>query len=100
MSASYGGGGAAAGAAAAAAIANAIKASGAIVKMHPSDFLKILNKAENSIVVYSHSKVFFTTKHKYLLSYRGLFFYTESADTIAIPSRVETVTSQKIWIPG
>jgi len=99
MAASYAGGGAGA-AAAAAAIANAIKASGAIVKMNPEEFLKILNKAENSVVVYSHSKVFFTVKHKYLLSYRGLFFYTESASTIAIPSRVETVTAQKIWIPG
>lgn len=99
MSAAYGGG-AAAGAAAAAAIANAIKASGAIVRMHPSDFLKILNKAENSIVVYARSKIFFTTRHRYLLSYRGLFFYTESADTIAIPARVETVVANKIWIPG
>lgn len=99
MCASYGGG-AAAGAAAAAAIANAIKASGAIVRMHPQDFLKILNRADKAVVVYARGKVFFSERHKYLLSYRGLFFYTETAESMAIPSGVETVIANKIWIPG
>ncbi len=39
------------GAAAAAAIAQAIKASGAIVRVEPQDFMLILSKNRNSLVV-------------------------------------------------
>jgi len=95
-------GGAAGGAAiaAAAAIANAIKASGAIVKLEPQEFIRILNKAENPLIVYAYSKVFFSIKHKYLTSYRGLFFYAESSTPLSLPGRTEKVVAKNIWIPN
>ena len=93
-------GGAAGGAAGAAAMVNAVKASGAIVKLEPMEFLKILNRAENLLVVYAEARVFFTIKYKYLTSYKGLFFYTSSASPLSIPGRFETVSAKNIWIPG
>jgi len=93
-------GGATGGAAAAAAIANAVKAYGAIVKLEPIEFIKILNRADKPLVVYAYAKVFFSTKHKYLTSYKGLFFYTASSSPLAIPGRIETVVAKNIWIPG
>lgn len=93
----YGAGGAAA--AAAAAIAQATKASGAIVKMNPDQFQKILKKGEKMVVVVSQSGIF-TKKHNYLTSYRGLFFYTSSEQPLSLPGSVETITAEKIWIPG
>ena len=49
---------AAATAAMAAAIANAVKASGAIVRVSPQDFISIISKAERPLVVISIGGVF------------------------------------------
>ncbi len=86
-------------AAAAAAIAAATKASGAIVKMKPEQFRRILDKADAPLVVTVRSKGLFSGKHKYLTSYKGLFFYTESSEALQLPSKAETVTAEKIWMP-
>ena len=92
--------GAAAGAtAAAAAIAQATKASGVIVKVNPSDFLTILGKQEAPLVV-SATGGFLSTHYDYLTSYKGLAFFTQSTDLIEMPSSVELVQAEKIWIPG
>jgi len=91
--------GGAAAAAAAAAIAQATKASGAIVKMKPDQFQKILNKGRDMVVVVAEGG-FFTKKSNYLTSYRGLFFYTSSPEPLSLPGSVEVVTAEKIWIPG
>jgi hypothetical protein len=39
-------------------------------------------------------------KHRYLTSYKGLFFYSSSAERLMLPSNAEMVESKKIWIPG
>ena len=91
--------GAAAGGAAAAAIAQAIKASGAIVSVESTDFTTILEKVDNPLVVCSESK-FISTKYHYLTSYKGLIFYTKSATPLMLRPSAEIVRAKKIWIPG
>jgi len=88
-----------AGAAAAAAIAQAIKASGAIVKVESQDFMTILDKVETPLVVCSQSK-FFSIKYHYLTAYKGLIFYTKSATPLTLRPSVEVVQARKIWIPA
>lgn len=90
---------AAAGAAAAAAIANAIKASGVIVRVSPGDFANILRRVENPLIVYSQGG-FFTTRHQYLTSYKGLAFYTKSREQIDLPRSAEVIRAQGMWMPG
>jgi hypothetical protein len=93
------GGAAASGAAAAAAIANAIKASGSLVKIDREEFIKILAKADDPLVVIARGGLF--TKHyKYLINYKGFFFYSTSNDPLPLPNRAEVVTAKSIWIPG
>jgi hypothetical protein len=88
-----------AGAAAAAAIANAVKASGAIVQLEPEEFLKILARAKDPIVVTAEGG-FFKTKYQYLTSYKGLDFYCNSNEVLPLPGSVELITAGKIWIPS
>jgi hypothetical protein len=85
--------------AAAAAIANAIKASGVIVRVSPGDFANILRRVENPLIVYSQGG-FFTTRHQYLTSYKGLAFYTKSREQIDLPRSAEVITAQGMWMPG
>ncbi len=86
------------GAAAAAAIANAIKASGTIVKVEPEDFRTIINRQQEPLVVIAEGG-FFNSKYKYLTSYRGLAFYAQTSDAVELPSRCEVIKAGKIWMP-
>jgi hypothetical protein len=90
---------AAAGAAIAAAIANAIKASGVVVRVETEDFAKILGRIEKPLVIYSKGGLF-TTKHQYLVSYKGFAFYTKTSSEVFLPSSVEVINARNIWIPS
>lgn len=91
--------GASAGAAAAAARAQAIKASGAIVRVAPEDFLDILQRQPAPLVVQATGG-FFSARYNYLSSYKGLAFFTSAPAALALPSSCEIIQAQKIWIPG
>jgi ethanolamine utilization protein EutA (predicted chaperonin) len=84
-------------AAVAAAIANAIKASGLVVRVEPEDFVNILRKAEKLIV--SKQGGVFSKNHQYLTSYKGFAFFTKSREQIDLSRGVEIVHANKIWIP-
>jgi len=87
------------GAVAAQQIAEAIKASGAIVKVETSDFETILSKSESPLVVMAEGGLF-STNYQYLTGYKGLVFFTKSSTQLELDYRVELVTAKKIWIPG
>ena len=86
------------GAAAAAAIIRAIKASGVVVRLPPEEFQSLLPRARNAIVVQARGGLFYS-KYKYVLSYKGLAFYTKSPEPIHIPADIETVQARRIWAP-
>ena len=94
---SYGGGVAAG--VAATAIADAIKASGAIVRVENDDFLSIIKRAEKPLVVMKQ-KSFWSPSFKYISSYKGLAFFTKSAEPLRLPSDTELITAKSISIPG
>jgi hypothetical protein len=86
-------------AAAAAAIANAVKASGAIVRVESADFEAILQKAENPLVVCSQGGIL-STSYQYLMGYKGLIFYCKSATQLTLPAKIEIILAKKIWLPA
>lgn len=89
---------AAATAAMAAAIANAVKASGLVVKVEPVDFLAILDRMDEPLVVVGQGGYF--TKHaQYLTSYKGLGFFTKSDMALVLPSRAEVISAKSISFP-
>jgi hypothetical protein len=83
----------------AAAIAEASKASGTIVNLAPEGFLEVLRRSDTPLVVAASGGIF-GKKFDYLTSYRGLCFFTRSADPLQLPGRAEIVNAKKIWIPG
>ncbi len=56
---------------AAAAIANAIKASGAIVTVEPYDFEALVQRVEDPLVAHAEGGLF-STNYQYLMGYKGL----------------------------
>jgi hypothetical protein len=85
-------------AAAAAAVAMAIKASGAIVRVPPEDFQKLLEQNVQGLVVHAQPR-FLARRHKYIMGYKGLAFYTLSRELLAIPRGLQLVEATQIWIP-
>lgn len=83
----------------AAMIAEAIKASGTIVKVEPEAFAQLLARTDSPLVVYSEGGLI-STNHQYLMSYKGLAFYTKADEQISLPSGAEVIVAEKIWIPG
>jgi hypothetical protein len=90
--------GGAGGAAAYAAMVNAIKAWGPIVHIDPNDFLEILQRTQDPLVVFSQARMF--SKNQYLTSYKGLFFYTKSPIPLTLPVNIEVVQAKRIWVPA
>jgi hypothetical protein len=81
------------------AIADAIKASGAIVRLEPGDFEAILDKTEAPLVVMAQGGVF-KTKYHYLTAYKGLVFYTRTPMPLEVPRKAELIIAKKIWVPS
>jgi hypothetical protein len=86
-------------AAGAAAAAQAIKASGTIIRVDADEFLRIAGKAEAPLVVQATVTGIFSTKYRYLTSYKGLAFFAEASYPLALPSGAEIIQAQKIWVP-
>lgn len=84
---------------AAVAIANAIKASGVVVRVEPEDFVRILGKVEQPLVIYAEGGIF-SKNYQYLTSYKGFAFFAKSAQPIQFATGIEIVRAGKIWIPG
>jgi hypothetical protein len=81
------------------AVADAIKASGAIVRVEPGDFEAILDKIETPLVVVAQGGVF-KTKYHYLTAYKGLTFYTKTPIPLDLPRKAELINAKKIWVPS
>jgi hypothetical protein len=90
---------AAAGAAAAAAIAQAIKASGVLVRLDTLGFVAILSRSRAPLVVHAPGGLF-RQAHQYLTSYKGLAFVTSSPRPLDLPGDAELVEAGRIWTPG
>lgn len=85
-------------AAAAAATIRAVKASGAIVRVEPEEFRKLVGQNGQGLVVHSIEGLF-SSKHRYLMGYKGLAFHTSAHDPIHVPSTCQVVEASKIWMP-
>ncbi len=89
---------AASSAAAAAAVANAVKASGAVVRVKPEDFQKILARQDEPLIVRAEGG-FFGPAYKYLTSYRGLAFFCKSSEELRLPARAQLINAEKMSMP-
>lgn len=84
--------------AAAIAVANATKATGTIIHIEPDAWLALVDNMSEPLVVMGSGGVL--TKHyQYLVSYKGLAFFTKSVEKLPLPPQAELVTAKKIWIP-
>jgi hypothetical protein len=82
-----------------AAMIQAVKASGTIVRVGPEEFERLLHRQKEPLVVHSVGGVF-TTRHLYLMSFKGLAFFTKSPEPLHLPGGSDVVEAKSIWVPG
>ena len=81
-----------------AAAVNALKASGVVIRLEPHAWLALLARMDSPLIVVAPGGVF--RKHvRYLTSYRGLAFFTQSDAALMLPSRAEVVQAKSMSIP-
>jgi hypothetical protein len=85
-------------AAAAAAVIKAIKASGVLVRVEPGEFSKLLAQADDPLVVHAPPRGLLR-RHRYLVGYRGLAFYTANPEPLDLGG-AEVVLARSIWVPS
>jgi hypothetical protein len=85
--------------AAIAATVQAVKASGAIVRVLPEMFTSLVSKSKEPLVVTAEGGLF-RKGHQYLTSYKGLFFFTQSPTPLQFSGDVEMIPAKTIWVPG
>ncbi|MFZ1685243.1 MAG: hypothetical protein WAU88_14095 [Candidatus Zixiibacteriota bacterium] len=90
--------GAEAAAAHAAAIAKATRAMGPIVRVEPTEFVRLVSRLDQYAVVTGKGG-FFVKKFQYLTNYKGLFLYTDSKEPLQLGHKAEIIESNNIWIP-
>ena len=84
--------------AAVAAAMNAIKANGVVVRVEAHEFLQILKKEREPLVITGLGG-FIKKHHQYLTSYKGLAFFTTSPQPLMLPRSVELIAAKTISIP-
>ena len=83
----------------AAAMAQATKASGAIVDMEPDQFLSILARCDRPLVVVARGG-FLDRSFRYLVGHKGLVLHTRSKTELMLPGKTEVIAAKSVWIPG
>jgi hypothetical protein len=58
-----------------------------------------VQRQQKALVVHAVAG-FFTTSYRYLTSYKGLAFFTDSPQELILPSDSELIMARKIWLPG
>jgi hypothetical protein len=84
---------------AAAAAAQVIKAMGPIVRVEPEQFLRLVGRQEEPLVIRARGS-FLEARWQYLTSFRGFVFYTKGKEPLPLPGRAEILEAKRIWVPA
>jgi hypothetical protein len=79
-------------------MAQAVKASGTLVRVEPDAFVKIVSKNRNALVITAQGGLW-NRGFQYLTSYKGIAFFTKSMTEISLPGDTEIVAARQIWMP-
>ncbi len=76
----------------------AFRATGPIIWVGPKEFTLLVYRMEAPLVVASKSGIL-RTRHRYLTTYKGMFFHTSSPEPLRFGATVELVVARRIRIP-
>ena len=75
----------------------ALKAMGSIIVVEPKDFIRIVEKKTDALVVHTPGGIL--SKNKYITSYKGLIFFTKTKEELELPANIELMHAKKMVLP-
>jgi hypothetical protein len=75
-----------------------LKAAGTIVQVNAHEFLRMVERQDEPLVVTRGPKVFHKN-HIYLTTFKGFTFFCSSRGELSMPGKAEVFTVRSIWIP-
>ena len=76
----------------------AVKAIGVFVRVEPADFVRILNRQPESVVIHASGGLF-RRLHHYTTSYKGFAFLVTCSEPLPLDRRVELFEAKALWTP-
>ena len=73
----------------------AVTSVGIITRLEPEAFVELVSRQPSQLVVHAAGGIF-TTKYKYLTSYKGLAFVTTSTSELTLPPGTELITAKTL----
>ena len=73
----------------------AVTSVGIITRLEPEAFVELVSRQTGPLVVHAAGGMF-TTKYKYLTSYKGLAFVTTSTSELIMPPGTELITAKTL----
>lgn len=71
---------------------------GQAIIVSPEDFLSILQRQQEPLVVETWTKIYVYKKnYQYVTSYKGLTFFTHSPTMLPIPANCEIIQPRATW---
>ncbi len=80
-------------------IMEAKKAMGSIIHIENKDFLDLVKKEENPLVVFHHGGVL-RKVYSYLFSWQGYIFVTKSQKKLSLPGKTQVIKAKKLELPS
>jgi len=77
---------------------NALRMSGAFIRIDVQDFQNILHKAEGLLVIESKTGIFSNT-FLYLTSYKGFICYCKTKEQLGVPGSHEKIYASQVSLP-
>jgi len=76
----------------------AVKACGCLIELKPADFIELVARTEEPLVVLAHTGIILKT-FEYMTSYKNFCFHTESKTVLKFTNKIELVVAAKMTIP-
>jgi len=74
------------------------KASGVVIQIEIKDFVSVVEKMENALVIMARTGIR-GRKYQYLTSYKSMIFVAESDVPLQLPNNAEFLNARRIWVP-
>jgi hypothetical protein len=69
-----------------------------LIRVEPEEFSKLLNRAKEPLIVVAEGGIF-GKNYQYLMSYKGLTFFTKSGAPLPLPGGAELVNAAVSGLP-
>ena len=71
---------------------------GIVISVETDEFMRLMKQAGNALIIHQQPS-WWQTYNRYLMSYRGMAFYTRSKEELSISKYAEVIAAKNFYVP-